>query len=149
MKKLILIIGVVIGLSSCEKEVYVLPNSSNQSVNSVYTSTLNYNLDWSSTQLGISLKDLKPSSINKLVDYNSSTREEIIYGERANFYNADSTILIQFVYEFGKGITHGTGSINGKPFILNLESSTINICNSYQNVAVVFDLFSGEEDIDS
>ena len=149
MKKLILIIAVVIGLSSCEKEVYLPNNSSSQNTNSVYTSTLNYNLDWSSQQLGISLKDLKPSGITKLVNYNSSTREEIIYGEKASFQNADSTILIQFVYEFGKGITSGTGIINGKTFILNIENSTINICNSYQNVAVVFDLFSGEEDIDS
>jgi hypothetical protein len=50
---------------------------------------------------------------------------------------------------YQNGLTSGMGRINGKTFILNIENSTINICNSYQNVAVVFDLFSGEEDIDS
>jgi hypothetical protein len=149
MKKLILIIAVVIGLSSCEKEVYLPNNSSSQNTNSVDTPMYHYNLDWSASQLGINIKDLKPSGITKLVDYNSSTREEIIYGELVSFYNADSTILLQFVMNYQSGLTSGMGRINGKTFILNIENSTINICNSYQNVAVVFDLFSGEEDIDS
>jgi hypothetical protein len=149
MKKLILIIAVVIGLSSCEKEVYLPNNSSSQNTNSVDTPMYNYNLDWSSNQLGINIKDLKPSGITKLSNYNSSTREKIIYGELVSFYNADSTILLQFVMNYQNGLTSGMGRINGKTFILNIENSTINICNSYQNVAVVFDLFSGEEDIDS
>jgi len=149
MKNIIIAIGLIIGLSSCEKQVYEPYKPLSQIQNSVDTPMYHYNLDWSATQLGINIKDLKPSGITKLVDYNSSTREEIIYGERASFYNADSTILLQFVMNYQNGLTSGMGRINGKTFILNIENSTINICNSYQNVAVVFDLFSGEEDIDS
>ena len=96
-----------------------------------------------------SYKDKMIQGITKLSNYNSSTREKIIYGELVSFYNADSTILLQFVMNYQNGLTSGMGRINGKTFILNIENSTINICNSYQNVAVVFDLFSGEEDIDS
>lgn len=146
MKKLILLVAVVIGITSCEKQDY-LPKE--KVLNAQSEDTLKYNLDWSSTQLGINIKDLKPSSVSKLVDYNSSTREQIVYGEWINFYNADSTILIQFVYYYQGGIKQGTGRINGKSFILNVENNTINICNSYQNVEVVYDLFSDEEDIDS
>lgn len=149
MKKLILIIAVVIGLSSCEKQVYEPYKPLSQIQNSVDTPMYRYNLDWSATQLGINMKDLKPSSVTKLVDYNSSTREEIVYGEWVSFYNADSTILLEFVMNYQSGLTSGTGRINGKSFILNVQNHTINICNSYQNVSVVFDLFSGEEDIDS
>jgi len=149
MKNIIIAIGLIIGLSSCEKQVYEPYKPLSQIQNSVDTPMYHYNLDWSATQLGINIKDLKPSGITKLVDYNSSTREEIIYGERASFYNADSTILLQFVMNYQNGLTSGMGRINGKTFILNIENSTINICNSYQNVAVVYDLFSGEEDIDS
>jgi hypothetical protein len=149
MKNIIIAIGLIIGLSSCEKQVYEPYKPLSQIQNSVDTPMYHYNLDWSATQLGINIKDLKPSGITKLVDYNSSTREEIIYGELVSFYNADSTILLQFVMNYQNGLTSGMGRINGKTFILNIENSTINICNSYQNVAVVFDLFSGEEDIDS
>lgn len=149
MKNIIIAIGLVIGLSSCEKQVYEPYKPLHQVENSVDTPMYHYNLDWSATQLGINIKDLKPSGITKLVDYNSSTREEIVYGELVSFYNADSTILLQFVMNYQKGLTSGTGRINGKTFILDIENNTINICNSYQNVAVVFDLFSGEEDIDS
>ena len=149
MKNIIIAIGLVIGLSSCEKQVYEPYKPLSQIQNSVDTPMYHYNLDWSATQLGINIKDLKPSGITKLVDYNSSTREEIIYGELVSFYNADSTILLQFVMNYQSGLTSGTGRINGKTFILDIENNTINICNSYQNVSVVFDLFSGEEDIDS
>ena len=149
MKQLILIIAVVIGLSSCEKQVYEPYKPLSQIQNSVDTPMYRYNLDWSATQLGINIKDLKPSGITKLVNYNSSTREEIVYGEWVSFYNADSTILLEFVMNYQNGLTSGTGRINGKSFILNVQNNTINICNSYQNVSVVFDLFSGEEDIDS
>ena len=149
MKNIIIAIGLIIGLSSCQKQVYEPYKPLSQIQNSVDTPMYHYNLDWSATQLGINIKDLKPSGITKLVDYNSSTREEIIYGELVSFYNADSTILLQFVINYQNGLTSGMGRINGKTFILNIENSTINICNSYQNVAVVFDLFSGEEDIDS
>lgn len=149
MKNIIIAIGLVIGLSSCEKQVYEPYKPLHQVENSVDTPMYHYNLDWSATQLGINIKDLKPSGITKLVDYNSSTREEIVYGELVSFYNADSTIFLQFVMNYQSGLTSGMGRINGKTFILDIENSTINICNSYQNVAVVFDLFSGEEDIDS
>ena len=149
MKNIIIAIGLVIGLSSCEKQVYEPYKPLSQIQNSVDTPMYRYNLDWSASQLGINIKDLKPSGITKLVDYNSSTREEIVYGEWVSFYNSDSTILLEFVMNYQSGLTSGTGRINGKTFILDIENNTINICNSYQNVAVVFDLFSGEEDIDS
>lgn len=147
MKNIIIAIGLVIGLSSCEKQVYEPYKPLSQIQNSVDTPMYRYNLDWTATQLGINIKDLKPSGITKLVDYNSSTREEIVYGEWVSFYNADSTILLEFVMNYQNGLTSGTGRINGKSFILNVQNNTINICNSYQNVSVVFDLFSGEEDI--
>ena len=108
---------------------------------------LNYNLDWSSEQLGISLIDIKPTSIKPMVDVVNGQSHK--YGEFVSFDIPDKNVLIEFHYEYGVGIIQGSGRINGHPFILNLESSTINLCNYYQNVSVVYDLFSTENDVDS
>lgn len=109
--------------------------------------SLKYNLDWSSELLGINIKDVKPTSILPMVDVLNGQSHR--YGEFVSFNIPDKGILIEFNYEYGVGITKGTGRINGHPFILDLQRSTINLCNYYQNVSVVYDLFSSENDIDS
>lgn len=125
-------------LTSCEKTEEIEPFV--QQGNNPYQ----YNLYWSAPSLGITIVDLKPTSVRDYVEFNPSTGLNEVYGEQVNFYNHDSTILIQFSYEFGKGVTQSYGSINGKTFIANLQTNTINICNSSQNVPIVFDLFSGK-----
>jgi hypothetical protein len=109
--------------------------------------SLKYNLDWSSQLLGTTLKDVKPTGVSPLVDFVDGQNKA--YGEFISFDIPEKDILIQFRYEYGKGITGGGGRVDGKSFILNVGSSTINICNSHQNVSVVYDLFSSENDVDS
>lgn len=109
--------------------------------------SLKYNLDWSSELLGISLVDVKPTNISRMVELVNG--QNVPYGEFISFDIPEKDILIEFRYEYGVGITGGGGRVNGKSFILNVESSTINICNSHQNVKVVYDLFSSENDVDS
>jgi len=152
MNKILQIIAIASAtiFASCEKYETPAPAPSDyQSGNgqSPSNDSLKYNLDWSSQLLGITLKDVKPTGVSPLVDFVDGQNKA--YGEFVSFNLPEKDILIEFVYEYGKGITGGGGRVNGKSFILNVGSSTINICNSHQNVSVVYDLFSSENDVDS
>lgn len=138
MKTTTLTILIALALSSCEKETFVPKQKVEQQQ---VSDSLNYNLYWSSTQLGIQVENLKPSRIFKLAELNTSSGLNEVYGERVDFYSEDSTKLFQFVYIYGQGITEGFGRIDNKTFILNVQTSTINICQSSQNVEVEFDVF--------
>lgn len=124
--------------TSCEKYEYVEPKKE------IKVEPYLYNLYWSAPSLGILIVDLKPTSVRDYAEYNPSTGLNEVYGEQVNFYNADSTILIQFSYEYRDGITECYGRLNGKTFIGNLETNTINICGGGQNVPFDYDLFSGK-----
>lgn len=154
MKKLLQIIAIASAtiFASCEK--YETPEPApadyHYHIGNGYgnsNDTLKYNLDWSSELLGITLQDIKPTSVKPLVRVvdGQNTR----YGDFVSFNLPEKSILIEFNYEYGIGIIGGGGRINGHPFILNVESNTINLCNYYQNVSVVYDLFSSENDVDS
>lgn len=133
---LIIIVSLVLGMS-CEKEAMPEPAKPRGSV------PHEFNLDWKCPSLGLEYKHLKPTKVVEYVEFDPSTGNNEPYGVRADFYTPDGKALLQFSYEYGKGVTQGFGSINGKTFITNMETKTINICGGGQNVPVEFDLFSG------
>lgn len=153
MNKILQIIAVASAtvFASCEK--YETPSPApadyhaNQGGGGTSNDSLKYNLDWSSQLLGISLHDIKPTGVSRMVEFVNG--QNTPYGEFISFHLPEKSILIEFRYEYGIGITGGTGRINGHTFILNVESGTINLCNYHQNVSVVYDLFSSENDVDS
>ena len=150
MKTLLQIIAIASAtlFASCEKYETPAPAPADyHNGHSTSNDSLKYNLDWSSELLGISLHDIKPTGVSRMVELVNG--QNTPYGESVSFNLPEKSILIEFNYEYGIGITGGGGRINGHPFILNVESNTINLCNYYQNVSVVYDLFSSENDVDS
>ncbi len=140
MKNALILIFIATLASSCEKESLPTPAHSTMPNN-----PKPYNLDWTCEQLGIVMRDVKPTRVRDMVELNPQTGNNEAYGEMIDFYNSDGTVLVQFVYKYRDGITDSYGRIGQKTFIANLESKTINICNSYQNVPVRFDLFSEQD----
>lgn len=132
---LIIIVSLVFGMS-CEKETMPEPIKPKGSV------PQEFSLDWSCPSLGLEYKHLKPTRIVEYAEFDPSTGNNEPYGERVEFSTPDGKALLQFSYIYRDGVTEGMGRINGRTFITNMESSTINICGGGQNIPVEFDLFS-------
>lgn len=134
------IIATLIVFASCTKEDFATPIITNQQ-ESPTTDSIKWNLNVKIPQLGIEEYNVKPYLIHNLMGMENN--QEVCIGRFVQFYD-DNGYLYEFAYEFGRGITAGGGRIEGKSYILNIESNTINLCNWYQNVSITYDPISPE-----
>lgn len=143
MKTIYLLVSLVI-LTSCSKEELVTPTTTPNhqvSITSTFYLKDSLNLSLKIPQLNIQIQNLKPSDIRELVEANVNTHQNEVYGYLIEF--EENGNLYQFVYYLSSNsITSGMGRIDTHPYILNLEPSTINLCNWYQNVPITYDIFS-------
>ena len=141
MRNLIILFAVLVIASSCEKEV---PKPRPMAINPA--DTLNWNLYLSITYKNqtYNLYNLKPYKVNLLTNCEPPYYQTIEVGRDVYFKN-DSNINVHFLYYYGVGIKRVSGNINGHPFISNYDcnndSTTINICNSTQNLPIYYNLF--------
>lgn len=134
------IIATLIVFASCTKEDFATPIITNQQ-DGPTTDSIKWNLNIKIPQLGIEEYNVKPYLIHNLMGMENN--QEVCIGRFVQFYD-DNGYLYEFAYEFGRGITAGGGRIEGKSYILNIESNTINLCNWYQNVSITYDPISPE-----
>ena len=141
MKTYHFIIATLIVFASCTKEDFATPTFTHQQQDGPTTDSIKWNLNVKIPQLGIEEYNVKPYLIHNLMGMENN--QEVCIGRFVQFYD-DNGYLYEFAYEFGKGVTGGGGRIEGKSYILNIESNTINLCNWYQNVSITYDPISPE-----
>jgi hypothetical protein len=137
--------------TSCTKEDLGTPNTKSvvEPTHVVYSDSiinhLNDTLNLSITipTINVDVHNLKPSSISKLTEWNSSLGINEVYGLFISFID-DNGNLYEFRYDVKNSTFEnlGTGRVQGHTYIMYLNNETINFCNWYQNVPFTYNLFS-------
>ena len=151
MKTFHFLIVTLLVFASCTKEDYGTPNTKSvvEPTHVVYSDSiinhLNDTLNLSITipTINVDVHNLKPSSISKLTEWNSSLGINEVYGLFISFID-DNGNLYEFRYDVKNNTFEnlGTGRVQGHTYIMYLNNETINFCNWYQNVPFTYNLFS-------
>jgi hypothetical protein len=139
------IFATLLVFAACTKEDYGSPNVKDTTNVTSTTDSLKWNLYVKIPMLGIEETNIKPFLIHNLMGWDDSTNTEVQTGYFVQFYDSRGN-LFEFAYDFKtRSITHGGGRLmtpTEHTYILNVSTNTINICNSYQNVPFIYNVFT-------
>lgn len=126
-----LVFFILVILSSCRKEANAQLIGERAPKDTAYTLTFKFTL-------GDSLHNFNLVSTDIRADEGFENGHNIRIGDFVTFRAQD--FMLNFFYEYGKGVTQGGGNISDHSFIFFAQDSAINICNGEQGLPVVYSL---------
>lgn len=137
MKKIIIAVALMIGMTSCTKEETPTP----QPQPATQVDTLDWTLDVKSTQLNVSYKGLHPTTVYMLLGDDDSPIGRMFHYE----INGDAFDVL-YVWE-GDAVVKFIGAMGGHSFTnitppISATVTLINMCNGPQGTSVSFTLYN-------